>query len=93
LLSKISHAHFGELEDQPFLKRSTLKDAVTKGTQDIPNIQVERESGSRCQSPLSELKTALEGGKEIDLWSLSSASCWIARKTSNDWSCQVQKAG
>jgi hypothetical protein len=49
LLSKISYAFFGELEDQPFLKRSTLKDAVTKGTQDMPNIQVERESGSRCQ--------------------------------------------
>jgi hypothetical protein len=32
LLSEISYAYFGELEDQPFLKRSTLKDAVTKGT-------------------------------------------------------------
>jgi hypothetical protein len=81
LVSKISYAYFGELEDQPFLKRSTLKDAVTKGTQDMPNIQVERESGSRCQSPLSELNTSLEGGKEIDLWSSSSACCWITGKT------------
>jgi hypothetical protein len=81
LLSKISYAYFRELEDQPFLKRKTLKDAVTKGTLDMPNIQVERESGSRCHSPLSELNTALEGGKEIDLWSSSSACCRIAGKT------------